>query len=62
MSTIILGADTKEITKRCTVKEREKTQMLHEKITNTKEGSNRRNEEQKEIRKQIKEWQKSFHL
>lgn len=36
--------------------------MLHEKITNTKEGSNRRNEEQKEIRKQIKEWQKSFHL
>lgn len=35
--------------------------MLHEKITNTKEGSNGRNEEQKEI-KQIKEWQKSFHL
>lgn len=35
--------------------------MLHEKITNTKEGSNGRNEKQKEI-KQIKEWQKSFHL
>ena len=35
--------------------------MLHEKITNTKEGSNGRNEEQKEL-KQTKEWQKSVHL